>query len=388
MCLIAFAYKTHPRYSLVVAANRDEFYRRPTAPVDFWPECPCVLAGRDLEQGGTWLGVSRDGRFAALTNYRDPAANRPDARSRGELVRDYLCGSMSPQEYLERVKASGGDYNGFNLLVGDAGGLWYYSNRTDVVAAVAPGVHGLSNHLLDTPWPKVAKAKAGLAACLAGPDDALATGLFALLAERSAWLQHPAQLGLADLDFSRGLYADARQRYVALRDGCRQDAGAPTATAGAQEDDAPTAWCGFRIAQCDEFTGRLAEAVAGYEACAKSEDKDLAAEAGYAVKRVGMLTDDRLTPDPSPSRTELGRGEHGIVRYLGEDRATQGDWYRRYGREAFILCAQQSPQDVAGGGGFGTNPPTQWEGTPSVDNPKEGVRHWVTSRSDDHRSLL
>jgi uncharacterized protein with NRDE domain len=183
MCLIAFAYKTHPRYSLVVAANRDEFYRRPTAPVDFWPECPCVLAGRDLEQGGTWLGVSRDGRFAALTNYRDPAANRPDARSRGELVRDYLCGSMSPQEYLERVKASGGDYNGFNLLVGDAGGLWYYSNRTDVVAAVAPGVHGLSNHLLDTPWPKVAKAKAGLAACLAGPDDALATGLFALLAD-------------------------------------------------------------------------------------------------------------------------------------------------------------------------------------------------------------
>ena len=185
MCLIAFAYKVHPRYSLVVAANRDEFYRRPTAPADYWPECPGMLAGRDLEQGGTWLGVTRDGRFAALTNYRDPAANRPDARSRGELVRNYLCGALAAQEYLERVRADGGDYNGFNLLAGDAGGLWYYANRMDTVAAVAPGVHGLSNHLLDTPWPKVAKAKAGLAACLAGRDEDLAAGVFALLADEA-----------------------------------------------------------------------------------------------------------------------------------------------------------------------------------------------------------
>lgn len=183
MCLIAFAYRVHPRYSLVVAANRDEFYRRPTAPAAFWSECPGVLAGRDLEQGGTWLGVTRDGRFAALTNYRDPAANRNGARSRGELVRDYLCGALAPREYLERARAAGGDYNGFNLLAGDAGGLWYYSNRTDVVAEVAPGVHGLSNHLLDTSWPKVAKAKAGLAACLGGSEEALAAGLFALLAD-------------------------------------------------------------------------------------------------------------------------------------------------------------------------------------------------------------
>ncbi len=183
MCLIAFAYRTHPRYSLVVAANRDEFYRRPTAPAGYWPECPGMLAGRDLEQGGTWLGATRDGRFAALTNYRDPAANRPDVRSRGELVRDYLCGSLPPQVYLEQARAAGDDYNGFNLLAGDAGGLWYYSNLTDTVAAVPPGVHGLSNHLLDTPWPKVTKAKAGLAACLTGPDEGLAEGLFALLAD-------------------------------------------------------------------------------------------------------------------------------------------------------------------------------------------------------------
>ncbi len=127
--------------------------------------------------------MTRDGRFAALTNYRDPAANRPDARTRGELVRDYLCGSLEPREYLERARAAGGDYNGFNLLAGDIGGLWYYSNRTDVVAEVAPGVHGLSNHLLDTPWPKVARAKAGLAACLADAGEALADGLFALLAD-------------------------------------------------------------------------------------------------------------------------------------------------------------------------------------------------------------
>ncbi len=183
MCLIAFAYQAHPRYRLVVAANRDEFYRRPTAAAGFWPECPGLLAGRDLEQGGAWLGVTGDGRFAALTNYRDPAANKPDARSRGALVRDFLCGGREARAYLEGIRAAQGEYNGFNLLAGDAGGLWYYSNRTDVVAAVAPGIHGLSNHLLDTPWPKVAKAKAGLAACLAGPEDALAAGLFALLAD-------------------------------------------------------------------------------------------------------------------------------------------------------------------------------------------------------------
>ncbi|MDT8903659.1 NRDE family protein [Anaeroselena agilis] len=183
MCLIAFAYKAHPRFSLVVAANRDEFYRRPTAPAGFWPECPGVLAGRDLDRGGTWLGVTRDGRFAALTNYRDPAENRPDARSRGELVRDYLCGALTPRGYLERVRAAGGEYNGFNLLVGDSTGLWHYSNRTGVATAVTPGVHALSNHLLDTPWPKAARAKAGLTECLAGADEDLAAGLFAVLAD-------------------------------------------------------------------------------------------------------------------------------------------------------------------------------------------------------------
>ena len=183
MCLIAFAYRCHPRYRLIVAANRDEFYRRPTAPAAFWPECPQVLAGRDLEQGGTWFGVTRGGRFAALTNYRDPAAQKADARSRGELVREYLCGGREPTAYLEQVRAAGGEYNGFNLLAGDGDGLWYCSNRGAALEEVSPGIHGLSNHLLDTPWPKVAKAKAGMAACLAGPDDALPAALFVLLAD-------------------------------------------------------------------------------------------------------------------------------------------------------------------------------------------------------------
>ena len=197
-----------------------------------------------------------------------------------------------------------------------------------------------------------------------GPGGAEA--LFTMLADRSDWLKHPAQLGLADLAFSRGQYDDARRRYAALTEQC--------------QDQTVTDWSRLRTAACDEFTGRFAEAVAGYEACAKSEDKDLAAEAGYAIKRVGMLTE-----GPNGGRIPSGPL---TVRYLGEDRATQGDWYRRYGREAFILCAQQSPQDVAGGCGFGTNPPTRWEVKPSVGNPKEVVRHWVTGRSDDHRSLL
>lgn len=203
------------------------------------------------------------------------------------------------------------------------------------------------------------------------PDGAEA--LFTLLAERSEWLKHPAQLGLADLAFSRGQYADARLRYAALIEQC--------------QDKALTGWSRFRIAQCEEFTGRLAEALTGYEAAARSEDKDLAAEAGYAIKRVGMLTAAKLQapspPAPLPGDRAAVSGEGSkAIRYLGEDRATQGDWYLRYGREAFILCAQQSPQDVAGGALPG------WRVTPSVGNPKEVVRHWVTSRSDEHRSLL
>lgn len=183
MCLIVFAYRTHPEYRLIVAANRDEFYARPTATAGFWPDCPAVLAGRDMEQLGTWLGVTRTGRFAALTNYRDPKAIVPDALSRGGLVSDFLCGDLAPAEYLLQVQKTARRYSGFNLLVGDSESLWYYSNRTDEAAALSDGIHSLSNALLDSPWPKAEHAKACMASCLGSSGAVLEAGLFGLLGD-------------------------------------------------------------------------------------------------------------------------------------------------------------------------------------------------------------
>lgn len=157
MCLILFAYQVHPDYPLIMAANRDEFYERPTAPAAFWKEESHVLAGRDLEKGGTWMGVTRTGRFAAITNYRAPGQNRADMKSRGFLVSDYLTGMKDPKTYLQSVQKEREAYNGFNLLVGDMNALYYYSPVLDEIKKVPPGVHGLSNAVLDTPWPKVRK---------------------------------------------------------------------------------------------------------------------------------------------------------------------------------------------------------------------------------------
>jgi len=163
MCLVLFAYKSHPLYSLVFAANRDEFYDRPTRSASFWKDAPDLLAGRDLKEGGTWFGVTRQGRFAALTNFRDPKSHRNQAPSRGWLVSSYLLGTVSPEEYLKELSAKAGDFNGFNLLAGDTGRLFYCSNRGMPCRELPPGVYGLSNHLLDTPWPKVEKGKSDLA---------------------------------------------------------------------------------------------------------------------------------------------------------------------------------------------------------------------------------
>lgn len=182
MCLILLAWRSHPDYPLVVAANRDEFYARPTLPAAFWDDSPQVLAGRDLEAGGTWLGITRTGRFAALTNYRDPAQNKTDAPSRGRLVSAFLQGEMTPEAYLGQLEEDGASYNGFNVLVGDGRDLLYFSNCGELPRTLAPGIYGLSNHLLDTPWPKVASAKSALAKALAAlPDDA---GLRALLRDQ------------------------------------------------------------------------------------------------------------------------------------------------------------------------------------------------------------
>ena len=171
MCLIAFAWRAHPRSRLIVAANRDEYFGRPAAPAGFWDDHPSVLAGRDLEAGGTWLGVTLDGRFAALTNYRNPADRKTSAPSRGALVGDFLTGRTAPEEYARQVEGRAMDYNGFSLLVADAQSMSFFSNRGGPATRVAPGVHGLSNHLLDTPWPKVERAKAKLAALLDRPFD-------------------------------------------------------------------------------------------------------------------------------------------------------------------------------------------------------------------------
>lgn len=172
MCLILFAHDAHPRYPLVVAANRDEFHARPSAPATPWEDIPSILAGRDLRGGGTWMGVTRAGRWAAVTNFRDGREQRPDAPSRGELVSDFLRGEDSPEHHAERVGARVAEYNGFNLLVGEPGLLFWLSNRAPDGSPrlLAPGVYGLSNHLLDTPWPKVERGKRALVSLLEEPE--------------------------------------------------------------------------------------------------------------------------------------------------------------------------------------------------------------------------
>lgn len=170
MCLILIAWQAHPDYPQVVAANRDEFFARPTAPATFWTNAAQVLGGRDLEAGGTWLGVTREGRFAALTNYRDPVQNRPGLRSRGALVTEFLRGQSTPQDYLATIEDD--RYNGYNLLVSDGASLWWTSNINHQQRQLAPGIYGLSNHLLDTPWPKVGAGKTALAEALTAlPDE-------------------------------------------------------------------------------------------------------------------------------------------------------------------------------------------------------------------------
>lgn len=181
MCLILFAYKAHPKYKLIVAANRDEAYTRDTAPADFWKDAPELLAGRDLEKMGTWMGVTTSGKFAALTNYRDPSETTDGKRTRGELVADFLKGTGNPQSYLLGLANRRQEYPGYNLLVGNLEDLYYYSNRGGQVQKVEPGVHGVSNHLLNTDWPKVEQGKSRLATIISEGHPDLVDRLFAHL---------------------------------------------------------------------------------------------------------------------------------------------------------------------------------------------------------------
>ncbi len=185
MCLIFVAVEAHPKYRLIIAANRDEFYDRPSAPASFWSDAPWLLAGRDLRAGGTWLGVTRNGRFAALTNYRDPESNRVTAPSRGHLVSDFLLGAMESADYLAHLCPNAHQYNGFNLLAGQGADLHCYSSSTGEIQSLEPGIHGLSNHLMDTPWPKVKKGKQSLQLLLA-EKDVCPEDLFRLLHDNEA----------------------------------------------------------------------------------------------------------------------------------------------------------------------------------------------------------
>ncbi|RRJ83091.1 NRDE family protein [Aestuariirhabdus litorea] len=158
MCLIVFDYHPDSRQLLRLAANRDEFYRRPSQMAHRWEEAPHLLAGRDIEKGGTWLGVSEQGHFAAVTNFREvPAREAP--RSRGRLTAEFLKGELGALDYLRQLEPEADQYPGFNLLLGDPQGLFYFSNRENRIRRLAAGRYGLSNHLLDTPWPKLVAAK-------------------------------------------------------------------------------------------------------------------------------------------------------------------------------------------------------------------------------------
>lgn len=170
MCLILFAWQQHADYSLIVAANRDEYYSRPSAAADFWGDAPQILAGRDLQAGGTWMGVTRSGRFAALTNVREPLRPYSGNLSRGELVSDFLTSEQTPQDYAVDVLARGDEYAGFNLLLGNVDSLLWVSNRADAPLTLNPGVYGISNHVLDTPWPKVVTGKLRFSGLLQNPD--------------------------------------------------------------------------------------------------------------------------------------------------------------------------------------------------------------------------
>lgn len=181
MCLIVLAWRVRPDLPLVVAANRDEWRDRPAQPAAWWSDHPRLLAGRDLKAGGTWMGVTRDGRFAAVTNFRDPADRRSTARSRGAIVTEFLLGDAAPERFLASLAARSHEYNGFNLIAGDRASLWYFGSREGIARPVEPGVHGLSNHLLNEPWPKVIHGRDVMREALRDADPA--ARLFAMLSD-------------------------------------------------------------------------------------------------------------------------------------------------------------------------------------------------------------
>lgn len=207
MCLILLAWQVHPDYPLIIAANRDEFHARRSASADYWPDHPQVLGGRDLEAGGSWLGIASSGKqqhkFAALTNFRDPTRHQPGAPSRGQLVADYLCGTAGIDTYLDALPAAA--CNGFNLLLGDGCRMVACNNVSAERHELVPGIYGLSNAFLDTPWPKVGAGKTALAAALARlPDE---QGIWQLLRDDTRHPDHVLPATGVSMDWERLLSA-------------------------------------------------------------------------------------------------------------------------------------------------------------------------------------
>ncbi len=185
MCIAFLAYRHVPGLPLILLANRDEYYHRPSRPMDFWEELPHILAGRDIQAGGTWLGLTRYGRLAFITNYRGPDSLRDEAPSRGSLVADFLDGSCSLEAFMERLEREGASYNGFNMVFGTLSRLYYFSNMAPGFHRLEAGIYGLSNDLLDTPWPKVTRGKQRLGSLPPHSTAWTPERLFDILADRT-----------------------------------------------------------------------------------------------------------------------------------------------------------------------------------------------------------
>lgn len=190
MCLILLANEVHPTYKYIIIANRDEFYHRPSLPIHFWEEHPYLLAGKDLEAGGTWMGISKEGKLAAITNFRDPRQIKTQAPSRGELPLHYLKGQWEPLKYLMRMQFRATQYNGFNIILGDQEDLFYFSNQERIIKKIDAGIHGLSNHLLNTPWQKIEKGKQKLKDYLLSSETLEVEAFFEILEDRSLAPDH------------------------------------------------------------------------------------------------------------------------------------------------------------------------------------------------------
>lgn len=185
MCLLLCSYKSHPDYPLILAANRDELHARPAAEAQFWTDEPSVLAGRDLQAGGTWLGIAKNGRVAAVTNYHEKTFETLPRKSRGSLVSEFLASDSSPEEYVKNILHNHQDYHGFTLVFGTVNNLYYCSNRTDNVGHITPGIHGLSNRMINENSFKVVKGRETMRGLLSGSDSVSPDDLFALLSDRT-----------------------------------------------------------------------------------------------------------------------------------------------------------------------------------------------------------